>query len=441
MQAYHIVTFGCQMNEHDSELIAGMLENGGYVPAEDQNNADLIVLNTCCVRETAENKVFGMLGRLGKLKKQKPNMIIALGGCMSQQEHIGQRIKQRFPYVDIVFGTHNIHTLPDLIAQVCEKRQQIIDVWHEHKNISKEIPVKRFHGVRAWVSIMYGCNNFCTYCIVPYVRGRERSRQPDAIIKEIEELGLQGYKDVTVLGQNVNSYGKDLESGIDFADLLERINDIKGIERIRYMTSHPKDFSDKLIQMISQLSKVCEHIHLPVQAGSNTILKKMNRKYSREDYLTLVEKIRSAVPGVSLTTDIMVGFPGETDADFSDTVELVKQVEYDSAFTFIYNKRKGTPAATMEEHVPDDIKSKRIQELIELQNKITLQKNELEVGKVLNCLVEGPSKTNPSIMSARTRTNKIVVFRGEQKMVGMMLPLRINGYSLTHLEGEIIPAQ
>ncbi|SFR06059.1 tRNA (N6-isopentenyl adenosine(37)-C2)-methylthiotransferase MiaB [Desulfoscipio geothermicus] len=441
MQTYHIITFGCQMNEHDSELIAGMLENSGYVPAEDQHEADLIVLNTCCVRETAENKVFGLLGRLGKLKKQKKDMVIAMGGCMSQQEHIGQRIKQRFPYVDIVFGTHNLHTLPDLIAQVCEKKQQIIDVWRDSKEISENVPVKRFHGVRAWVSIMYGCNNFCTYCIVPYVRGRERSRQPEAIIKEITELGKQGYKDVTLLGQNVNSYGKDLSPGMDFADLLVKINDVQGIERIRYMTSHPRDFSDKLVETIQNLPKACEHIHLPVQAGSNSILQKMNRGYTREYYLSLVEKIRTALPGVSLTTDIMVGFPGETDADFADTVDLVRRVEFDSAFTFIYNKRRGTPAAKMEEQVPEEVKSARIQELIELQNEITLRKNEIETGKILECLVEGPSRTNASVMSARTRTNKIVVFRGEQNMVGKFLPLCITGYSLTHLEGEVVPAQ
>jgi len=368
-------------------------------------------------------------------------LIIAMGGCMSQQEHIGQRIKQRFPYVDIVFGTYNLHTLPDLIAQVCEKKQQIIDVWRDSKEISENVPVKRFHGVRAWVSIMYGCNNFCTYCIVPYVRGRERSRQPEMIIKEITELGEQGYKDVTLLGQNVNSYGKDLSPGMDFADLLVKINDIKGIERIRYMTSHPRDFSDKLVETIQGLPKVCEHIHLPVQAGSDSILQKMNRGYTRDYYLGLVEKIRAALPGVSLTTDIMVGFPGETDADFTDTVDLVKRVEFDSAFTFIYNKRRGTPAAKMEEQVPEEVKSARMQELIELQNKITLRNNKTETGKILVCLVEGPSRTNARVMSARTRTNKIVVFRGEQNMVGKFLPLRIIGYSLTHLEGEVVPAQ
>jgi tRNA-2-methylthio-N6-dimethylallyladenosine synthase len=438
MPKYQIITFGCQMNEHDSELIAGMLEHCGYIPTDEQNEADIIIINTCCVRETAENKVFGLLGRLGKLKKEKPGLIIGMGGCMSQQEHMGRRIKQRFPYVDIVFGTHNIQTLPDLIARVNDSRQQVIDVWPEAGAINEGVPVKRAGGVRAWVTIMYGCNNFCTYCIVPYVRGRERSRQPEAIIREIEELGRQGYKDITLLGQNVNSYGKDLESNVDFAELLTEVNKIEGIERIRYMTSHPRDFCDKLIKTIARLPKVCEHIHLPVQAGSNHVLKLMNRGYTREDYFSLVGKIRSAVPGVSLTTDIMVGFPGETDADFADTIDLVQKIEFDGAFTFIYNKRRGTPAAKREDQVPEEIKSARIQELIKLQNEITLRKNRGEVGRIMECLVEGPSKTNADLMSARTRTNKIVVFHGERGMVGQMMLLRITGFSLTHLVGEVV---
>lgn len=351
---------------------------------------------------------------------------------------MGRRIKQRFPYVDIVFGTHNIQTLPDLIARVNDSRQQVIDVWPEAGAINEGVPVKRAGGVRAWVTIMYGCNNFCTYCIVPYVRGRERSRQPEAIIREIEELGRQGYKDITLLGQNVNSYGKDLESNVDFAELLTEVNKIEGIERIRYMTSHPRDFCDKLIKTIARLPKVCEHIHLPVQAGSNHVLKLMNRGYTREDYFSLVGKIRSAVPGVSLTTDIMVGFPGETDADFADTIDLVQKIEFDGAFTFIYNKRRGTPAAKREDQVPEEIKSARIQELIKLQNEITLRKNRGEVGRIMECLVEGPSKTNADLMSARTRTNKIVVFHGERGMVGQMMLLRITGFSLTHLVGEVV---
>lgn len=439
VKKYLTFTFGCQMNEHDSEHIAGILEGIGYTPADSQEDADIIVLNTCCVRETAENKVFGLLGRLGRLKKQKPGLVLCLGGCMSQQEHMGKRIRERFPYVDVVFGTHNVHQLPELVARAREERRQVIEVWADSRGVVEDVPLKRQNGVRAWVSITYGCNNFCTYCIVPYVRGRERSRQPEAIISEVQELGRAGYKDVTLLGQNVNSYGRDLAGGMDFADLLQEINRVPGIERIRFMTSHPRDFCDKLVAAVANLSKVCEHIHLPVQAGSNNILKQMNRGYTREYYLELVERIRKAVPGVALTTDIMVGFPGETDTDFAETVDLVQRVEFESAFTFVYNKRRGTPAARMTEQVPAEVKSARIQELIELQNSITLRKNRAEVGKVMECLVEGPSRTNRELMGARTRTGKIVVYSGTPEQTGMLLPLRITGYSLTHLEGEVIP--
>lgn len=436
---YLIFTFGCQMNEHDSEHIAGILEGIGYVSSRDQHDADIIVVNTCCVRETAENKVFGLLGRLGQLKKKKPELILCLGGCMSQQEHMARRIRQRFPYVDVVFGTHNIHRLPELIETAMEMKGQVIEILPGGDGIIEGVPVKRQKGVRAWVSITYGCNNFCTYCIVPYVRGRERSRAPEAIIEEVTTLGREGYKEVTLLGQNVNSYGKDLQSSTDFAGLLRALNDVQGIERIRFMTSHPRDFYDTLVEAVADLPKVCEHIHLPVQAGSNRILKKMNRGYTREYYLELVDKLRSAIPGVAITTDIMVGFPGETDDDFAGTVDLVKRVEFESAFTFIYNKRKGTPAADMPDQVPGDVKSTRIQELIDLQNNITLRKNAAEVGRVLECLVEGPSRTNTEFMSARTRTGKIVVYRGIPEQTGMFLPMRITGYSLTHLEGEVVP--
>jgi len=437
-EKYFIFTFGCQMNEHDSEHIAGVLEGIGYTPAEHQDEADVIVLNTCCVRETAENKVFGLLGRLGKQKKQRPGLILCLGGCMSQQAHMGSRIKDRFRYVDVVFGTHNIHQLPELIARAVEERHQVIEVWPDSRGVLEDVPAKRQQGVRAWVSITYGCNNFCTYCIVPYVRGRERSRTPEAVIDEVAALGRDGYKDITLLGQNVNSYGKDRSAAMDFADLLAAVNDVDGIERIRFTTSHPRDFCDKLVTAVAKLPKVCEHIHLPVQAGSNNILRLMNRGYTREDYLRLVDKIKSAVPGVALTTDIMVGFPGETDADFADTVDLVQKVEFDSAFTFVYNKRQGTPAAEMANQVPDEVKSARIQALIELQNDITLRKNRAELGKVLECLVEGPSRTNNAFMSARTRTGKIVIYRGTLGQTGLLLPLRITGYSLTHLDGEAV---
>jgi len=437
LKQYQIITFGCQMNEHDSEVIAAMLEKMGYQQVEDSAKADVIVVNTCCVRETAENKVFGLLGRLRKFKEYNPNLIIAMGGCMSQQEGMGKRIRERFRHVDIVFGTHNIQKLPELIAQVTEKRRQVIEVWSSAPEEMEDIPERRVSGPRAWVCIMYGCNNFCTYCIVPYVRGRERSRNPGDIVGEIKRLVNRGVKEVTLLGQNVNSYGKDLKQDIDFSDLLVMLNDIKGLERVRFMTSHPRDFTNKLIDTLSETKKVCEHIHLPVQSGSSTILKAMNRGYTREQYLELVDKINAAIPGVSLTTDIIVGFPGETDQDFRDTVDLVQRVKFDGAFIFIYNKRSGTPAAKMVNQVPDDVKSKRIQELIALQNEFTLQSNGGEVGKVHEVLVEGKSKTREDKLSGRTRTNKLVIFNGDEHLTGRLVPVKITGFSLTHLEGEL----
>lgn len=432
-----IQTFGCQMNEHDSEVMAAMLEKMGYEPTEDSSKADIIIVNTCCVRETAENKVFGLIGRLRKLKEANPEMIIAVGGCMSQQEGMGKRIRERFPHVDIVFGTHNIKRLPELIAQVLEKRERVVEVWSSAPEVLEDIPERKVSGVRAWVCIMYGCNNFCTYCIVPYVRGRERSRDPLDIIGEVKSLVAQGVKEVTLLGQNVNSYGRDLRQDVDFADLLLMLEDIEGLQRVRFMTSHPRDFTDKLIETLSRTKKVCEHIHLPVQAGSSAILKAMNRGYTREQYLQLVDKITSFIPDVSLTTDIIVGFPGETEKDFQDTVDLVKRVKFDGAFIFVYNKRRGTPAAKMVNQVPDEIKSKRIQELIAIQNHFTLESNGREVGKVHEILVEGKSKTREDKLSGRTRTNKLVVFDGSDDLAGKLVPVRITNFSLTHLEGEV----
>ncbi len=433
---YLTITFGCQMNEHDSEVIAAMLENMGYDLTDDSARADIIIINTCCVRETAENKVFGLLGRLRKLKESNPDLVIAMGGCMSQQEGIGKRIREKFRHVDIVFGTYNVHKLPELISRVLEERRQVIEVWSSTPEAMESIPERRVSGPRAWVCIMYGCNNFCTYCIVPYVRGRERSRDPNDIMREINHLVEQGIKEVILLGQNVNSYGKDLDCQIDFACLLQRLENVEGLERIRFMTSHPRDFNDKLIETIAKSQKVCEHIHLPVQAGSSTILRAMNRGYDKEEYLLLVDKITRSVPGVSLTTDIIVGFPGETEKDFEDTVDLVRRVKFDGAFIFVYNKRSGTPAAKMENQVPGEVKSKRIQELIAMQNEFTLRSNENEVGKVHQVLVEGKSRTRDDRLSGRTRTNKLVVFEGAGELTGKIIPVKITNYSLTHLEGE-----
>ncbi|GAB6180764.1 tRNA (N6-isopentenyl adenosine(37)-C2)-methylthiotransferase MiaB [Desulfotomaculum defluvii] len=434
----YIQSFGCQMNERDSESLAGMLEDLGYSPTDTQEKADIIVLNTCCVRETAESKVFGLLGRLRKLKVAKPDLILAVCGCMPQQEDAAKRIRHSFPFVDLIFGTHNIHELPRMIHQVQENHEAILEVWATEKGISENVPVRRKDKLKAWVTIMYGCNNFCTYCIVPYVRGRERSRQPEEIVNEITELVQEGYKEVTLLGQNVNSYGKDFTNKYRFADLLLDLEKIEGLERIRFMTSHPRDFDQRLIDVIASAKKVCEHYHLPAQAGSNRILKLMNRGYTREHYLELISKIKRAVPNASITADLMVGFPGETEEDFEDTLDLVKQVRYDSAFTFVYNIRSGTPAAKMEQ-VPEEVKSKRIQKLIELQGHISLENNQMEEGRVLEVLVEGETKTNPDLLAGRTRTNKLVVFKGAKDLIGKLVAIKIIKGRPNLLEGELEP--
>lgn len=434
----YIQSFGCQMNERDSESLAGMLEDLGYSPTDAQDKADIIILNTCCVRETAESKVFGLLGRLRKLKVAKPDLILAVCGCMPQQEDAAKRIRHSFPFVDLIFGTHNIHELPRMIHQVQENHEAILEVWTTEKGIEENVPVKRKDKLKAWVTIMYGCNNFCTYCIVPYVRGRERSRQPEEIVNEIKALVQEGFKEVTLLGQNVNSYGKEFADNYRFADLLLALDKIAGLERIRFMTSHPRDFDQRLIDVIASTQKVCEHYHLPAQAGSNRILKLMNRGYTREHYLELIRKIKEAVPHASITADLMVGFPGETEADFEDTLDLVKQVRYDSAFTFVYNLRTGTPAAKMEQ-VPEEVKSERIQRLIELQGQISLENNQQEEGRILEVLVEGETKTNPDLLAGRTRTNKLVVFQGDSKIIGKLVSVKITKGRPNLLEGELEP--
>ncbi|GAB6157519.1 tRNA (N6-isopentenyl adenosine(37)-C2)-methylthiotransferase MiaB [Desulfotomaculum varum] len=434
---YLIQSFGCQMNERDAESLSGILEDLGYRPAETQEEADIIILNTCCVRETAENKVYGLLGRLKKLKMAKPDLILGVCGCMPQQEEAAKRLRQGFPYVDIIFGTHNIHELPRMIQQVQEEHQSVFEVWAADQGIIENIPVRRKDKLKAWVTIMYGCNNFCTYCIVPYVRGRERSRQPEDIIKEITSLVHEGYQEVTLLGQNVNSYGKDLATNYRFADLLLDLDKIQGLQRIRFMTSHPRDFDQNLIDAIASTTKVCEHFHLPAQAGSNRILKLMNRGYTREQYLELVQRIKATFPQAGITTDLMVGFPGESEADFADTLDLVRQVRYDSAFTFVYNIRSGTPAAQMEQ-VPEEVKSDRIQRLIQLQNQISLENNQLEEGKVFEVLVEGETKNNPNLLAGRTRTNKLVVFPGAKELTGRLVQVKIIKGRLNLLEGELV---
>lgn len=437
----HIVTFGCQMNEYDSELMAGLLEGMGYGFTESLKDADVVLLNTCCVRETAENKVWGLLGTLKRYKRKKPDLIVGIAGCLPQQEGMAEAIKKRFPVVDLVLGTHNRHELPRLIAEVRTGRGPVTAVRREARDIPEGLPVRRKSGLKAWVPVIHGCNNFCTYCVVPYVRGRECSRRPGTVLEEVRGLAAAGYREITLLGQNVNSYGRDLDDRVDFADLLSALNRIDGLWRIRFTTSHPRDFSDRLIAAVARAEKVCEHIHLPAQAGSNRVLRRMKRGYSREYYLELVDKIRAAVPGVSLSTDLMVGFPGETEEDFLETLDLVRRVGYDQAFTFVYNPRPGTPAAGWPDQVPETEKSARIQELIRVQKEISLARNRAEEGRVLEVLVEGPSATRPELLAGRSRTNKTVVFEGTPDLAGRLVRVRVEEGHLTHLVGRLEPGE
>ncbi|MFA7163593.1 MAG: tRNA (N6-isopentenyl adenosine(37)-C2)-methylthiotransferase MiaB [Caldicoprobacterales bacterium] len=435
---YHIITYGCQMNVHDSEKLAGMLSEIGYTETSSQHDADLVLFNTCCVRENAELKVYGNVGALKAYKQANPNMIIGVCGCMMQQEEIAKFIVDRFPFVDLVFGTHNLHRFPQLILQALDSSHTIIEVLDEEGTIVEHIPTKRDKGVSAWTTIMYGCNNFCSYCIVPYVRGRERSRDPEEIVNEITKLGNQGYKEITLLGQNVNSYGEDMGGGYLFHDLLSDINKINSIERIRFMTSHPKDLSKELIRTMANSEKVCEHLHLPIQAGNNRILKAMNRKYTREEYIGLVESVREAMPDIALTTDIIVGFPGESSQEFEDTLDIIKRLKFDSAYTFIYSPRKGTPAVNIEDKISIEEKKERLAKLIEIQSKISRMKNDAYIGKVKEVLVEGRSKTNDKVLTGRTRENKIVNFLADEKVIGQLIRVKITKARSWSLEGEVL---
>ncbi|HBI6984599.1 TPA: tRNA (N6-isopentenyl adenosine(37)-C2)-methylthiotransferase MiaB [Clostridium perfringens] len=433
-----ISTYGCQMNEEDSEKLSGMLKSQGYERTENKEEASIIIFNTCCVRENAENKVFGNLGQLKQLKKKNPNLVIAICGCMMQQVGMADKVLKTFPYVDIIFGTHNAHKFPEYLHRVLQEGVQVKEILNKEEGIVEGLPIDRKSDVKAFVTIMYGCNNFCTYCIVPYVRGRERSRKSEDIIKEIEELVSKGYKEITLLGQNVNSYGKGLEEDIDFAGLLRKVNEVKGLERVRFMTSHPKDLSDDVIMAIKECDKLCEQVHLPVQSGSSRILKEMNRHYDREYYLDLVKKIKSEIPDVTLTTDIIIGFPGETEEDFLDTLSLCEEVGYDSAFTFIYSRRNHTPADKMKNQIPDDIKHDRFNRLVEAINKKVVIKNKEYEGKVVEVLVEGPSKNDETKLTGRTRNGKLVNFAGDEKLVGELVNLKIVRAQPFSLIGEIV---
>jgi len=439
MKRVFIKTFGCQMNVHDSEVMAGLLIEGGYGITEDLPEADVVLLNTCCIRQKAEEKVYSQLGVLKGFKRRRPHLVIGVGGCMAQLE--GRRLLERAPVVDFVFGTHKVFELPDILDRAIAARgeprlrregSKIISI-EEGGSLWGGVKPRRKSKISAYVTIMRGCDNSCSYCIVPYVRGRQKSRPSQEIVEEIEDLNSRGYKEVTLLGQNVNSY----KSQLDFADLLREVNEIKGIERIRYISSHPRDMTDKLIKVLPELSKVCEHIHLPVQSGSNRVLSRMNRGYTRESYLKIVAKLRKLIPHISITTDIIVGFPGESEADFADTMSLMEEVVFDGAFVFRYSPRSGTRAASMPEQVLDEIKIGRIKKIIEIQAGITRQANERLIGKTLKVLVEGPSKPDPRRLAGRSRSNKVVVFEGPSDLVGMLVPVRVAKAHTWALEGEI----
>jgi len=434
---YFILTFGCQANERDSETLAGILKKMGYVSAAELSQADIILFNTCCIREKAENKVLSQVGKLKELKAENPNLIIGICGCMVQQKNVAEKIHGRAPHVDLIFGTHNLDQLPELIKKIEETQTPQTQILSDLQEIREGLPVIREVSFKARVNITYGCNNFCTYCIVPYVRGREKSRELQYILNEVKDLIADGVVEVMLLGQNVNSYGKTLEPPVTFAHLLEQLNAVEGLKRIRYLTSHPRDFNVNLIKTISGLAKVCPHFHLPLQSGSNQILQKMNRGYTREHYKELVEAIRQYVPSASITTDIIVGFPGETDEDFQDTIDLVKELRFASAFTFIYSARTGTPAAKMSDQIALAVKKSRLQQLMQVQNEISMAINSQLEGQVVEVLVDGCSKKNQEILEGRTATNKTVLFAGSKELIGKFVKVEITDPQTWILKGKL----
>ena len=443
---YYILTMGCQLNENDSEKLCGMIEEMGYKQTDKYQEADLVLFNTCCVRENAEDKLFGKLGELKRIKEQR-GTIIAIGGCMMQEKHITDKIHESYSYTDIIFGTHTLQNFPeDLYNTILSKKkmQDVIDIDGE---VYEGLPIKRTSNIKASVTIMYGCNNFCTYCIVPYVRGRERSRHPKDILEEVDQLAKEGYKEITLLGQNVNSYlraEKWKENGIDynginsFATLLRAINKIEGIERIRFISPHPKDFTDDVIDAIADCEKVCKLVHLPLQSGSTNVLKIMNRKYTKEQYLKLVEKMKAKIPNLTLSTDIIVGFAGETEEDFEDTLDVVRKVCFEQVYMFIYSRRVGTPGDKMENQVPEEIKHARFDRLKELVESQIAENNQKYVGTLQRVLVEGPSKNNPDLLTGRTDSNKVVIFEGTPDLKDKIIDLKIVSEHMWYLKGEIM---
>ena len=434
---YFVKTFGCQMNARDSEKLVGILEQIGYVEGTDEHS-DFIVYNTCTVRENANNKVYGRLGYLQNYKKKNPLMKIALCGCMMQEPEVVENIKKHYKFVDIVFGTHNIFKFAEILCNNIESGSQVIDIWKDTNQIVEDLPVKRKFSFKSGVNIMFGCNNFCSYCIVPYVRGRERSREPKDIIREIEKLVADGVCEIMLLGQNVNSYGKTLDNPITFAELLREVNKIDGLKRIRFMTSHPKDLSDDLIMAIKECDKVCKHMHLPLQSGSSRLLKLMNRKYTKEHYLEQVEMIRRILPDVSITTDIIVGFPGETEEDFEDTIDVVKKAKFDSAYTFIYSKRTGTPAARMENQVPEDVVKDRFNRLLATVNEVSHEHIRRYEGMDMKVLVEGKDDHEEGFVTGRMTNNILVHFAGDESLIGQIVTVHLDECKGFYYMGRLI---
>ena len=443
---YYILTMGCQLNENDSEKLCGMMEKMGYVSTDKYEEADLVVFNTCCVRENAEDKLFGKLGELKRIK-EKRGTIIAICGCMMQEKHITDKIRESYPYTDIIFGTHTLHKFPEDLYKILESKKKMQDVIDIDGEVYEGLPIKRTSNIKASVTIMYGCNNFCTYCIVPYVRGRERSRNPKDILEEVEQLAKEGYKEIMLLGQNVNSYLRSeqwKEKGIDykginsFATLLRAINKIDGIERIRFVSPHPKDFTDDVIEAIAECDKICKLIHLPLQSGSTQVLKSMNRKYTKEQYLELVEKMKNKIPNLTLSTDIIVGFAGETEQDFEDTLDVVRKVHFEQVYMFIYSRRVGTPGDKMENQIPEEIKHKRFDRLKELVESQIAENNQKYIGTIQKVLVEEPSKNNPELLTGRTDSNKVVIFEGKEKLKDQIIELEIISEHMWYLKGRRI---
>ena len=435
-KTYYIHTYGCQANERDGETLAGIFEMMGYTVAKEIEEADVILLNTCAIRENAEEKVFGKVGYVKNLKKKKPNLIFGLCGCMAQEEVVIKRILEKHPHIDLIFGTHNIHRLPTLLKEAMFSKEMVVEVWSKEGDVIENTPVTRANGHKAWVNIMYGCNKFCTYCIVPYTRGKERSRLMDDIIEEVKGLKADGYQEITLLGQNVNSYGKDLEEDYDFATLLEEVAKT-GIARIRFTTSHPWDFSREMIEIINQYDNIMPYIHLPVQSGNTEILKLMGRRYTREQYLELFHMIKEVMPDCSITTDIIVGFPGETDEDFEETLDVVRKARYDSAFTFIYSKRSGTPAATMPDQVPEDVVKERFDRLLNLVNEISREKTKHLEGTVQSVLVEELNKKIPGYVTGRLSNNSVVHFEGCKELIGKIVDVNLKEAKGFYYMGEL----